>query len=279
MSVFARVSWPAEAPVWTFLWELNDGDTEAIAFRDVFFRGRKVLHKASLPMIRVRYDSGNGPYKDQLSIGNMDRPVKVYEHFQGGFRHLVVESYHRIGRYHLLNRWFFRQDGLILPQLHSAGLQHPSTHQHHVYWRFDFDIEGSSNNLPLEYSPGQSTNWGYGPGWRPLVGEEAIYSSNTSWAILNKESNRGYKINRGQFDGRPDFFGRLNGAIVAYRGAEDLRGRLGSASDDGLYQHITGEPVNGADVVMWYVAHLQHVYHGPEFEWHACGPLLWPIRY
>ncbi|MEV4840388.1 hypothetical protein AB0K05_38190 [Nonomuraea sp. NPDC049486] len=280
MSVSGRVSWPPEAPVWTFLWELVDGDTEAIAFRDVYFLGRKVFHKASLPMIRVRYDSGAGPYKDQLSIGNMQGPVKVFEHNQSGFRHLVVESYHTIGRYHLVNRWFFRYDGLILPQLHSAGLQHPSTHQHHVYWRFDFDVGGASNNLALEYTPGDSTNWGYGIGWRPITGEEAFWFSNKRWAVINKQfPNVGYFINRGEFDGQADSFSQIEGAAVLYRGTEDLRGRLGSPIDDGIYQHVTGENIDGKDVVFWYVAHLNHHYHGPEFEWHVCGPLLWPHRY
>lgn len=281
MSVSGRVNWPPEAPVWSFLWELLDGDSEAIAFRDVHFRGKKVLHKASLPMIRVQYDSGNGPYKDPLSVGNMDRPVKVYEHQQSGFRHLVVESYHRIGRYHLLNRWFFRADGLILPQLHSAGLQHPSTHRHHTYWRFDFDIDGASNNLALEHTPGVSTNWGYGSGWRPMLGEQALLNtSNNSWAVLRKQAPYlGYLIQRGEFDGRADGFAGWDGAAVAYRGQEDLKGRLGTATDDGLYQHVTGENIDGGDVVFWYVAHLNHHYHGPEFEWHVCGPRLWPQRY
>jgi hypothetical protein len=279
MSVSGSVNWPPEAPVWKFVWQLLDGDTEAIAFRDVYFKGKKVFHKASLPMIRVRYDSGAGPYKDQLGIANMQGPVKVYEHNQSGFRHLVVESYHRIGRYHLVNRWFFRQDGLILPQLHSAGLQHNSTHQHHVYWRFDFDVGGSANNLALEHTPGQSTNWGYGPGWRPMPGEEAFWFANRSWAVINKGSGLGYIINRGQFDGRADSFSNIEGAAVLYRGTEDLRGGLGSSIDDGIYQHVTGENIDGKDVVLWYVAHLNHFYHGPEFEWHVCGPLLWPQRY
>ncbi|MER7544100.1 hypothetical protein [Actinomadura sp.] len=279
MTVYGRVSWPPEAPKWTFLWELVDGDTEAIAFRDVYFKGIKVLHKASLPMIRVHYDSGAGPYKDQLGIGNMRVPVKVYEHVQSGHRHLVVESYHVISRYHIVNRWFFRDDGLIQPQLHSAGLQHNATHQHHVYWRFDFDIGGASNNLPLEHDPGQTTNWGYGPGWRPIRGEEAFWFWNRSWAVINKQSGLGYLLNRGEFDGKSDSFGRIEGAAVAYRASEDLKGRLGSRFDDEIYQHVTGESVDGKDVVLWYVAHLQHIYHGPEFEWHVCGPLLWPLRY
>jgi Cu2+-containing amine oxidase len=279
MSVSGRVSWPPEAPVWTFLWELVDGDSEAIAFRDVHFRGKKVFHKASTPMIRVRYDSGAGPYKDPLSMGNMQGPVKVYEHNQSGFRHLVVESYHRIGRYHLINRWFFRSDGLILPQLHSAGLQHPSTHQHHVYWRFDFDIEGAANNLTLAHI-GASGEWGYGPGWLPLPQETwQVTTSADGWAVLNKQTNLGYIINRGPNDRPSDAFEPADMYVVAFHGAEDLKGRLGTANAAGIFAHINNENIDGKDVVFWYVAHLHHHHPGPEFEWHVCGPLLWPLRY
>lgn len=279
MSVSGRVSWPSGSPVWTFLWELNDGDSEAIAFRDVYFRGKKVFHKASLPMIRVRYNSGAGPYKDPLSIGNMQGPVKVYQHNQSGFGHLVVESYHRIGEYHLVNRWFFRSDGLILPQLHSAGLQHPSTHQHHVYWRFDFDPEGAANNLSLAHV-GTSTNWGYGPGWMPLPRETwQPTAAATGWAVLNKQTNRGYLINRGPHDRPSDAFEPADMYVAAYRGTEDLKGRLGTAYSSQIATHINNENIDGQDVVFWYIAHLHHTYHGPEFEWHVCGPLLWPLRY
>lgn len=279
MSVAARVNWPPEAPVWSFLWELVDGDSEAIAFRDVRFKGRKVLDKASLPMIRVRYDSGDGPYKDPLGIANMQGPVKVYEHVQSGFRHLVVESYHRIGRYHLVNRWFFRQDGLILPQLHSAGLQHNASHQHHVYWRFDFDIDGAANNLALAHMTVWG-EWGYGPGWMPLRQEAwQTSASANSWAVLNKATNLGYLIDRGPNDKPSDAFEPADIYAVAYHGAEDMNGRLGNGYTAQIDTHINNENIDGKDLVLWYVSHLHHDYPGPEFEWHVCGPLLWPLRY
>jgi hypothetical protein len=256
-----------------------DGDSEAIAFRDVYFRGKKVCHKASLPMIRVHYDSGAGPYKDQMSIGNMQGPVNIYEHNQSGFRHLVVESYHRIGRYHLVNRWFFRSDGLILPQLHSAGLQHPSTHQHHVYWRFDFDIGGAANNLTLAHM-NVGGDWGYGPGWMPMARETwQVTISASGWAVLNKQTNLGYVIDRGPNDEPCDSFEPADLYAVAYHGAEDLKGRLGTPQEAQIFTHINNEDIDGQDVVFWYVAHLHHHYPGPEDEWHVCGPLLWPLRY
>ena len=284
MSSFGRVSWPPEAPLWTFDWGVADyPDSEAIAFRNVFFRGKKVFHKASLPMIRVQYDSGDGPYKDSLSGNNMVGPVKVYDFTQFGHRFVVVESYHRIGRYHLLNRWFFRDDGIVQPQLHSAGLQHDSNHRHHVYWRFDFDIIGASDNLALRYSSLDGTNYGYGTGWRPIPIEASHYKVSDSkvWAVLRKGGNLGYMLEPGEFDRWPDSFSRFDVWILAYHGAEDLSGRLGTpgGEDDELWRHLNAENIDGQDVVLWYCAHLSHLAsHGGD-EWHVCGPILRPFGY
>jgi hypothetical protein len=276
---FGRVSWPPGAPLWTFLWDVADHDSEGIAFRDVFFRGKKVFHKASLPMIRVQYDSGHGPYKDSLSGANMQGAVQIREGTHPQFRFLVVESQHRIGRYRLVNRWIFRSDGVVLPQLHSAGLQHPSNHRHHCYWRFDFDIMGAASNLALEHT-NVGDNWGYGPGWRPIRFEQTgWHGPGTNWAVLNKQSNIGFTINRGPFDGPSDGFSVFDVWTTAYHGPEDLRGRLGTPWDDQIYQHIDGEPVDGADVVFWYCAHLRHDAHDGGDEWHVCGPILQPFGY
>ncbi|MFC9439436.1 hypothetical protein [Nocardia sp. NPDC057030] len=280
MSVSGVVSWPPEAPVWTFIWEMIDGDTEAIRFREVFYRGKKVLYKASVPMIRVQYDQGGGPYKDQMGTSNLQRPVEVYEGSPGdGFRFLVVDSYHRIVNYRLLNRWIFRDDGIILPQMYSAGLQHPYNHRHHVYWRFDFDIDGSQNNLALQHLP-TSQDWGYGPGWNPKTNEvSTVHTGDNRWAVMNKDSNRGFLIDKGPFDGTSDWFSNLDVAIVAYHGAEDLRGALGTSYDDQIWQHANGENTDGQDNVMWYVAHLAHEAHDGGDEWHVCGPILRQFRY
>jgi hypothetical protein len=279
MSASGQVSWPPEAPVWTFRWQLLDGDFEGLAFRDVAFRGRKVLHKGSLPMILVRYDHGAGPYKDSLSSANAPNPVLVHEGTGSGFRFLSVECYHRIGNYRLIDRWIFWNDGLIQPRLLSRGLQYPSNHQHNVYWRFDFDIDGAANNLALQHTFA-GTDWGFGPGWKPLTIEQSTDGvGDDVYAVLNKQSNRGYKIVHGQFDGAPDWLSPLNAAVTTFRPDEDLKGRLGTPGGDQLWKHINGEDVNGKDVVFWYVAHLKHSGDDSGDEYHACGPDMWPIRY
>lgn len=280
---FGRVSWPPEAPVWTFLWEVAQFDSEGIAFRDVFFKGKKVFHKASLPMIRVQYNTpGNGPYKDALSGGNMQGGVTVREGAPGaGSRFLVVESYHRIGHYRITNRWIFRSDGIVLPQLYSAGLQHPDTHRHHVYYRFDFDIDGQASDLVLWHLSDFAQDVGFGPGWVPLRNEGQFTktpAANT-WAVLNKPNFIGYTIKAGPFDGVADAFSRNDLWVALYHGPEDVKGRLGRAFDDQLSQHINNENTDGQDVVVWYCAHLQHIAADNGDEWHVCGPILAPFGY
>jgi hypothetical protein len=277
------VQWPPEAPVWSFQWQMTDGDTEAISFTDVRYKGQRVLYKASLPMIRVQYDGPAGPYKDALSNGNMQGPVKVYEGTNPAYRFLVVESYHTIGNYRLTNRWIFRSDGIILPQLYSAGLQAPYNHRHHAYWRFDFDIVGAANNLALEHLP-VGTDWGYGPGWLPYSTESVVARSpRSTYAVLNKGNplgtTTGYLIAPGPFDGVADGFGRLDAAVLVYHAAEDLRGRLGTSQDDQILTQATGESINGQDLVLWWCAHLDHHASEGGDEWHVCGPILQPFGY
>ena len=285
-----HVRWPQDDPVWEFDYVLADApDTEGTAFQHVFYRGRKVFFKASLPMIRVHYDNGVS-YKDALCANNMTS-FQVYEGvicggrtggvFGLNFYYLVVDASHRIGQYRLTNRWIFRQDGIILPQLYSAGLQHPVNHRHHVYWRFDFDIDGSAQNLAFLRAESWPQDWGYGPAWYPVTHEERFRKDDRDklWAVYNKASQLGYFIAPGRFDGKDDSFARGDVWVLHYHDEEDLRGRLGSPAADDLRKHLNGENTDGQDIVMWYVAHLNHVAHDHGDEWHVCGPTLQPFRY
>ena len=68
-----------------------------------------------------------------------------------------------------MSDWRLRDDGTIAPRFGFAGTRNPGTcmrHQHHVYWRLDFDIEGAGNDIVeqggLTLLPGL-------PLWRRLV--------------------------------------------------------------------------------------------------------------
>jgi hypothetical protein len=58
---------------WRFSWEIGSAHNEALVLKDVRWKGIKVLHKASMPVIRVKYrgntsdiDAGCGPYTDRI---------------------------------------------------------------------------------------------------------------------------------------------------------------------------------------------------------------------
>ena len=279
-----HVSWPPESPVWSFdYWVSEPPDSEGLVIFKARFRDRLVFHKASLPLIRVWYNGGlgHGPYKDPLSSDNLVS-FRVYEGPIGSFRFLVVNCYHKIGHYRLTNRWIFRDDGVVLPQLYSAGLQHPEGHQHHVYWRFDFDLDGGpANDLAFWRHNIWLQDWGWGPGWWPITHEQRMVKEPHArlWAVMDVQTGRGYFIAPGPFDGEADWFSRGDVWVVRYHGHEDLRGRLGSASNDGLNAHHGGESTHATDIVIWYCAHLAHLANDNGDEWQVCGPILTPFRY
>lgn len=284
------VVWPSQSePLWRFSWRLADSpDEEGIVVSDVHFRGKKLFYKASLPSLRVQYDGNCGPYKDPLNYNNSKNTTRcpstrvcLHSYVSGGFRALAVESYHTIGSYRLTNRWVFWEDGVIYPRLYSAGLQCNYNHRHHAYWRLDFDIDSSANNIALEYNT-YTSDVGWGRGWQPCVREGSTVknaSSRRSWAVMTKSANRGCHIYSGDNDGASDSFSTRDIWLLRYRGEENKSGRQGNAYNDMLNDYLNNEDIDGQDVVVWYCAHLYHIAsHGGD-EWHSAGPTLVPFGY
>lgn len=288
MAESGSIVWPSPGePLWQFNWRLaNSPDEEGIVISQAYYRGRKVFWKASLPSLRVQYNGPCGPYKDPLNYNNAKTTSKcptkrvcVYSYVSNGFRGLGLDSYHRIGAYRLTHRWVFWEDGHVYPRLYSAGLQCNDDHRHHAYWRFDFDIGGAANDLVLEYNT-TTPNLGWGRGWHAKTTETSAVKSSasqTSWAVMDKESERGYHIIPGPYDGQADTFSNRDLWLLRYRGSEDKHGRQGSAYSDGLSAYLNGENVDGQDVVVWYCGHLFHEAHEGGDEWHHIGPNLIPF--
>jgi Cu2+-containing amine oxidase len=196
-----------------------------------------------------------------------------------GFSAVMLDAYHTIGNYKLTERWTFWQDGQVYPRLFSAGLQCPYDHRHHAYWRLDFDIDGPSNNLALEYNT-TTPNLGWGPGWHVKTREIVRVknpATRRAWAILNKGTGRGYMVVPGPNDGIADNFSSGDLWVLRYHGAEDKHGNQGNAATDGLAAYVNGEDVDGQDIVLWYCGHLAHAPHDGGAELHHVGPSLIPF--
>jgi len=288
MSESGSVVWPsASNRIWEFTYVLGDyAQPEGIAIRNVRYRGRLALYKASLPSLRVQYSGSCGPYKDPLTWDNASvqpngRRVSVYTYLSGFLPVLAVESFHRIGSYRLRHRWSFSLTGTILPELFSAGLQCPYDHRHHAYWRFDFDINGAANDAVYEYNT-TTPNIGYGPGWHKKWMEISRLKNPPTrrcWAVMDRSAGNGYFIFPGPHDGTADAFSTRDLWVMRYRGGEDRQGNQGDAWDDALAAYLNGENCDGQDVVVWYCGHLSHHAHDGGDEWHQVGPRLEPFRW
>jgi hypothetical protein len=197
-----------------------------------------------------------------------------------GQQSLRVQAFHRIGEYRILEQWIFLANGWIYPRLYSAGLQCPYDHRHHQYWRFDFDINGSIQDLVLEYNT-NTPDLGYGPGWHKQGIEISRLKNPTysrSWAIVDKTSWRGYHLLPGSHDGVADNFSNRDLWIMQYHYDEDRRGNQGGPWSDALSPYLNGENIDGQDVVLWYVGHLAHRAAEGGDEWHGVGPALAPFN-
>ena len=142
-----------------------------IELRSVDYRGKRVLHRAHVPILNVKYDPGGcGPYRDWQNEEGMI-------HAQGadvapGFRlctspaktildtgsdagdylgvgmyvkgqEVVLVSEMEAGWYRYISEWRLHADGTINPRFAFTGVENScicNVHHHHVYWRFDFDL-------------------------------------------------------------------------------------------------------------------------------------------
>ncbi len=291
MSESGHIVWPsASNKLWEMDYTLADSpDSEGIVVRGVRFRNRLLFYKASLPLLRVEYDrNACGPYKDPLnydwsvtSSRCSNKRVCVFTYASAGHQCLGLQANYRIGAYRLIQYFVFVDDGRVLCRLYSAGLQCNATHRHHAYWRFDFDIEGASNDLGFEYNT-YTSNLGWGQGWHmknPEISRVKNPGSRRCWAIMEQSNGRGYFILPGAHDGVADAFSSQDIWFLRYHGNEDQHGRLGSAANDGLSPFLNGESLNGQDIVVWYCGHLHHHADDGGEEWHSAGPDLVPFRW
>jgi hypothetical protein len=297
-STFERVDWES----WSFSWEIRDD--AGIAIRDIRYQGTPVLSKASMPVIRVKYvreypwwhpyswfglgrSSGRcGPFEDRISWNNLramdecgNRKACLESYTLGGTKWLEVGGYARIGAYHLYQAWLFSEDGQILPVLHSRGLSCTTDHDHHPYWRLNFDLSGRGDDQVFVYNEG-APDEGWGPGWHKYTNEldtEKNPATNRIWFVRDQPTGNavwvlpgpGYSPLRG--DGAPDKFSNLDVAVRVYRPEEDVPWEFGAR---GELEYNDGEGIQEKDVVFWYVAHLHHEARLALAKWLTVGPIL-----
>ena len=269
-----------------------------IELRFVGYRGKRVLYRAHVPILNVKYDNDAcGPFRDwqneegmiqasgtELAPGILRCPqppktifdtgsdsgnflgMAVYE--ENGETVLVSEM--EAGWYRYMSQWRLTDDGIIKPRFGFAAVENScvcNRHHHHVYWRFDFDIKSAGSNRVFEHNNPPLS--GGTDNWRPLnfeVRRPRNPARQRRWRVQNTQSNEAYLIVPGPNDGvarlSPDWpFPRGDVWVVrAKRNAEYDDGVIatGPPYEAGLDRFVSGESIRNQDVVLWYAGHFTH---------------------
>jgi hypothetical protein len=290
-----------------------------VELRFVDYRGRRVLYRAHVPILNVRYDNnGCGPYRDwQNEEGSLQA---VGRNVGSGFRlcsspattildtgsdmgnftgvaiyvqgqEVILVSEMEAGWYRYISQWRLHANGTIGARFGFSGVTSSCIcirHHHHAYWRFDFDIQTAGSNRVLEFND------------PPLVGasnwHEKTYeirrprnpASKRHWRVEHTPTRRAYDIAPGGSDGvataMPDWpFPRGDLWFLRYRGNELDDGSVatGPPYEAQLDSFLNGESLSGQDVVVWYGAHFSHDvgHEEPGHYGHLVGPDLRPVNW
>jgi primary-amine oxidase len=331
---------------WKFNWGVDP--RAGVVVKDVHYRGLKVLKYAGLAEIFVPYNRGQPrpedfgpgiaaqmeeifPSKDcipgSLSCQSFNKQgkdegkrfVMMHEEatglsYTGGRgraygKKLVLWNVYNLGGYHYINRWGFRDDGCLMPEIGMTGsLNHTGkgdaspygsvvgnadkeekvfapSHVHNFYYCLDFDIDGPENNVVEEFNYQQDK-----PGslsgthsWTPIRTESARTGSATnfrSWRVVNHKSKNALGLSR-SYEVIPSGNGIFRGGSAEAITQAELWVTRYHVDEypvekrplrTALPSYLNDESVEGQDVVVWYVLHAHHL---PRTEDWPAMPVEW----
>ena len=267
---------------WTFEWTVDS--TSGVRVRNVRRNGVMYVFNASLPAIRVQYDSSCGPYLDRIKWDNIvadgaGNKVRITE--DATWLRVWVQA--QIASYALQQGWWFNKtQGLMVPELASSGLQCSVNHRHHPYWRMDIDASTSGGNRIQTINNGVHTTHSteFNNTKAGLGNDVVIFPIADTSIFVN--------LRPGAFggDGTADTFANWDYGGRAYPSIQNDPYAPGSPGfgDPGDLE-ATGNPsssnnsenVDNADVVFWYSAHLPHAAADGPTQWKQVGPFMFTI--
>ena len=269
-----------------------------IELRQVDYRGKRVLYRAHVPILNVKYEPGGcGAFRDwQNEEGKLHA---VGTDVAPGFRlcptpattildtgsdkgnflgvaiyvegeEVVLVSEMEAGWYRYVCQWRLHADGTIKPRFGFSAIQNScvcNIHHHHAYWRFDFDIGTPGNNIVSEFNDPCL------PAHAPAKWHQHLYevqrprdpTRNRKWRITNSKTKDCYELIPGRDDGiatkGSDWpFPRGDVWLLRYHPNEidDGIAATGPPYAANLAAFLNGEPIKNQDVVIWYGAHFTH---------------------
>ena len=265
---------------------------------DVRYKGTLVIARAHIPILNVKYaanPSGCGGqnlcYRDWfysqqsfacapttspgICTGTTTPATTVCQHpgfDAGSFDGVAVESLPdrlrltaqcQAGWYRYIPVWEFFTDGTIQARFVATSIDATCvayTHQHHAYFRFDVDVNGSAGNLVDQVFADGSTQ---------RISTERNFTdtspARSTWRVGSAGSPYVVEISRNAGDGAagdapsvPNDFPGADGWVLAYDPNEISDYSNRSTCPANLDSFVNGQNVNGADVVMWVRAGALH---------------------
>lgn len=242
---------------WTVHWRMTESSGLMVYLID--YKGHRVMWEGSLPYVTVDHqhqelaveeDEGpsasHGPFWVPLGARTLAGDVRINQ-FRGGFE-LVADFF--AGPYAYTQLWRFHESGRMGPWLtiHGSGVH--DAHTYHPHWRFDFDIDGPNNDALERFEDGRWSRVSE-EGWFPYMGESDDVGN--VWRQIDFGSGAAVSI-------RPH--GREDAELFAvrYKDGEwapfSPRNEVDAQSFPAAY--IGAEPLDGQDVMLWYVAHVHY---------------------
>jgi hypothetical protein len=282
-----------------------------LELRDVSYKGSRVLRRASLPLLNVNYDPGGcGSYRDWQhglvdfeadgAVGppgsryaeTMTAPRTMCDHpgVDGGnfsgvaagktSEQLVLTTQLQSGPYRYTQKWIFRLNGTIDARIAFTARVDPCNvkpHNHHAYWRLEFDIGGDAKDYAEEAAPQNSDT---ALRWNRVRSETSQHSDPVrggAWRVQSAAAQRGYEIVSGPANGLADAWAVADAWVLKFHPDElddggARQGPQGSAVQ--LDRYLNDESVDGANLVLW--VHAMDRHDGND-RCHFVGPTLRPV--
>jgi hypothetical protein len=290
-----------------------------VELRYVDYRGKRVLYRAHVPILNVKYDGDAcGPFRDWQNEEGMIHAdgADILPGFRlcptpaqtildtgsdtGSFlgtaiyvqgQEVVIVSEMEADWYRYVSRWGLHADGTIRPRFGFSAVSGScvcNRHHHHPYWRLDFDIQTPGNNRVREFNDPSlfgSSNW-HDKTFE--IRRPRDPARHRKWRIENTATGDAYEVIPGPDDGvataSPDWpYPKGDLWILRYRSTEidDGSVAIGPPYEAQLDNWLTGEPILNQDVVIWYAAHFTHdtAHEPPGVHGHIVGPDLKPVKW
>ena len=300
------VNWPNPNPVWSLCFvspsQSSGIDGSGLEILNVTYKGHRVLDRAHVPILNFLYDKTScqlvnfcgapgRAYRDANNVlrafdASTTPPKTVCDHpltDEGTFAGVKVDALPSsltlttqtsVGWYRYPQSWTFFPDGSIHVGIGFTAVKDPCTscpHTHNGYIRFDFDIDGSLDNV-IEMSPaGSPTHWqavNESPWSRGLAAK---------WRVRDRTTNRAYQIIPDPSDlgglGSADPFAVADGWVLKFHAEEiDDGGASGfgvpgiphfpilefGGDEAHLNNYVNAEDVSRGHQVFWYRVAKRH---------------------